>query len=73
MKWAMSPNPGLLQPLHLHGVHTKPESIVLTSQSYAQIRESEEAKLLLRALGVTHRFVSRGQRLDPVKNTFGVI
>lgn len=62
---AIAPNPGLLQVLHLHGVCTKPESLVLTNQSYAQILESEEAKLLLRALGVTHRFVFLGQRLDP--------
>jgi hypothetical protein len=62
---AMAPNPGLLRVLHLHGVWTEPESIVLSNQSYAQIRESEEAKLLLRALGVSHRFVFLGQRLDP--------
>lgn len=60
---AMQHDPEVLRVLHLHGVCTSPETIVLTRGSYARMFTSEESKLLLRALGTTHRFIFLGHSL----------
>ncbi|WP_185996477.1 SIR2 family NAD-dependent protein deacylase [Nocardioides campestrisoli] len=61
---AMKSDSGALRVLHLHGVCTLPGTIVLTNDSYARILASEQSRLLLRALGTTHRFVFLGHSLD---------
>lgn len=60
---AQGGQPGL-RVLHLHGVCTRPETVVLTDASYAEMLLSEESRLLLRAFGATHTFVFLGHSLD---------
>jgi hypothetical protein len=56
--------PGLVV-LHLHGLATRPETLVLGQASYDRIVNDDAAQLVLRALATGHRFVFMGQRLAP--------
>jgi hypothetical protein len=50
--------------VHLHGVASDPNSIVLTPSSYARIAEQEEAGLLMRDLSIRYRLLFLGHSLD---------
>lgn len=54
--------PGLVV-LHLHGLASRPETLVLGSASYARILEDEAAQLVLRALAVRYHLLFVGHRL----------
>lgn len=60
----LDPPPETLVVLHLHGLATEPDSIVLTEDSYARLRTDEVARLLLRARGIAGRFLFVGHSLD---------
>jgi hypothetical protein len=60
----LDPPDGTLVVLHLHGVVADPDSIVLTEDSYRQIRSDEVAQLVLRARGIPGRLMFVGHSLD---------
>jgi hypothetical protein len=62
---ALEPPGPLLRVLHLHGVCTRPESIVLTHDSYDAILHDERSQLVLRALAIRFRLVFLGHSLAP--------
>lgn len=62
---ALMDDRSLLRVLHLHGVCTRPDTIVLTKASYERMAASEESALVLRWMGSTHRFVFLGHTLAP--------
>ncbi|MDN4160427.1 SIR2 family protein [Nocardioides abyssi] len=62
---ALQPPGEELRVLHLHGLASRPDSIVLGPDSYERIASDDRVQLLLRTLAVQYRLVFLGHRLDP--------
>jgi hypothetical protein len=60
---ALQPAGEELRVLHLHGIAGRPETIVLTGDSYTRIIGSDRSQLVLRDLAVRFRLVFLGHRL----------
>lgn len=54
-----------LRVLHLHGIASRPDTIVLTSSSYDAIRKDERAQMLVRDLCIRYRLLFLGHQLAP--------
>src|SRR5581483_9645203 len=61
----MSGDRSTLQVIHLHGVSTRPKSIVLTAASYDRIWRDDTAQILVRDLCIRYRLLFLGHRLAP--------
>lgn len=60
---ARAPGPNEFFVLHVHGIATRPESIVLTRKSYDSALDDEALALAIRSMAVGHRLVFFGHSL----------
>ncbi|WP_017197423.1 SIR2 family protein [Arthrobacter sp. M2012083] len=67
LPYALQNDPEKLRVLHLHGVVTKPETIVLSEKTYRAALADERMQMVTRALGSEFRLLFLGHSLSKVE------